>query len=74
MGSPTSVEVGDVFMEEVEQRALESSAHSVTVWKRYVDDTFVVTGKDHIESHHQCRKHYNQQAVGIHFMVDREHN
>ena len=69
MGSPVSVVVANLFMEELEQRALESFAHPVKVWRCYVDDTFVVMKGDLVDSFHE---HLNSQAAGVAFTVERE--
>ena len=42
MGSPVSVVVTNLVMEDVETRAIEIFAHSPRLWLRYVDDTFVI--------------------------------
>ena len=44
MGSPVSVTVANLVMEEVEQRALLSFPRPPSIWKRYVDDVFAVLG------------------------------
>ena len=69
MGSPVSVVVANLFMEEVEEKALQSFAHPVRTWKRYVDDTFVVIDKGHVDALHE---HLNRQAAGVIFTVERE--
>ena len=69
MGSPVSVVVANLFMEEVEQSSLQSFTHPVKTWKRYVDDTFVVIKKDHVDALHE---HLNSQASGVAFTVERE--
>ena len=56
-------------MEEIEQGALQSFAYPVTVWKRYVDDTFVVVKEDRVDALHE---HLNDQCPGITFTVERE--
>ena len=53
MGSPVSVVVANLVMEDVEQRALHTFAHPPRVWKRYVDDILCIIGEEHIESFHQ---------------------
>ena len=49
MGSPVSVIIANLFMEELEQRSLQSFEHNVKVWKGYVDDTFVVPQNKHVQ-------------------------
>ena len=64
-----SVIVANLFMEHLEERALETFQHGVKVWKRYVDDTFVVLGKDHVDALH---RHLNEQFTGVSFTVEQE--
>ena len=45
MGSPVSVVVANLVMEEVEERAIDSFGQPTRVWKRFVDDTFVILDK-----------------------------
>ena len=44
MGSPVSPIVANLFMEDLEQRAMESASEELrpTLWKCYVDDTLEV--------------------------------
>ena len=69
MGSPVSVVVANLFMEEVEQTALQTFTHPVKTWKRYVDDTFVIIGKEHVGALHE---HLNNQVSGLVFTVEKE--
>ena len=42
MGSPVSPVVANVYMEFFEHRALTSTGNPARLWRRYVDDTFVI--------------------------------
>ena len=54
MGSPLSPIIANIYMEEFETRALSTSPNPLTLWKRFVDDTFVVIQTAHKEEffHH----------------------
>ncbi|KAF2890759.1 hypothetical protein ILUMI_15414 [Ignelater luminosus] len=62
MGSPFSPVIANLFMEDLETRALQTASHKPKLWLRYVDDTFVIWthGReqldgflDHLNSIHQ---------------------
>ena len=42
MGSPISPIVANLYMENFEMRALQSSPNSPSLWQRFVDDTFLI--------------------------------
>ena len=45
MGSPVSVVVANLVMEDVEERASESFPSPPCLWKHYLDDTFAALPK-----------------------------
>ena len=47
MGSPLSPIVANIFMEKFEEEALATVPHAPGLWKRYVDDTFVIQEEKH---------------------------
>ena len=49
MGSPVSVTVANLVMEDVEQRALSSYPSPPPFWKRYVDDTLTALHRDQVQ-------------------------
>ena len=71
MGSPVSVVVANLFMEALEQKALESFPHPVKYWKRYVDDTFVIIRRDLVT---ELLSHLNRQHERIKFICEVEKN
>ena len=69
MGSPVSTVIANLIMEDVEKRAL-STFHSPTkIWKRYVDDTFVIIHKNSIED---FLDHLNTIENSIKFIIEKE--
>ena len=52
MGSPVSVTVANLVMEDIEQRALTSCTIQPPFWKRYVDDTFTALTQEQIQLFH----------------------
>ena len=53
MGSPVSVTVANLVMEDVEQRALSSYPSPPPFWKRYVDDTLTALPQDQVQCFHE---------------------
>ena len=53
MGSPVSVAVADLVMEDVESRALTTYPNPPRFWKRYVDDTCCALKIQEIDAFHR---------------------
>ena len=52
MGSPVSVAVSNLYMEDHEERANETAHEEMRpkIWKRYVDDSFEIIKADQRDS------------------------
>ena len=59
MGSPVSVVVGEIAMQNIEEQALAAYTRTYTslVWLRYVDDALAAVHKDGIDDFHE---HFNR--------------
>ena len=69
MGSPVSVTVANLVMEDVEDRALATTNVDVKFWKRYVDDTCVALAANKCEA---FLGHLNLVEPTIQFTLERE--
>ena len=69
MGSPVSVVVADLVMEDVESRALSTYPNPPKFWKRYVDDTCCALRSDTVQDFH---RHLNTIEDTIQFTLERE--
>lgn len=69
MGSPVSVTVANLVMEEVEQTAISTYHKPPRFWKRYVDDTCTVLPKGSV---HEFHRHLNGVNRHIQFTVEEE--
>ena len=67
MGSPISPIVANLYMESFEVKALQSLPNSPSVWKRFVDDTFVIMKKAHKE---EFLTHLNSVDSNIQFTTE----
>ena len=50
MGAATSGFAAEIYMEHLESSAMATFAHPPSIWRRYVDDTFVKLRKECVES------------------------
>ena len=69
MGSPVSVVVADLVMEDVEPRALATFPSPPRFWKRYADDTCCALRTDLVEDFHY---HLNSIESSIQFTLETE--
>ena len=69
MGSPISVVVANLGMEDVEERALSSAPHRPPFWKRYMDDVCTVVDCDDVGGF--C-EHLNSIEPSINFTFELE--
>ena len=67
MGSPLSPIVANIFMESFEQQALDTAPHPPSLWKRYVDDIFVIQEEQHQE---EFLQHINSLDPNIRFTAE----
>ena len=69
MGSPVSPVVANIFMEFVEEVAINTSPSPLRFWKRYVDDTFCFLQKTAVD---EVLQHLNSISPTIKFTVEQE--
>jgi hypothetical protein len=73
MGSPLSPVVANLYMENFEKQAIDSYPLKPKMWKRYVDDTYVVWPHGR-ESLTGFFNHLNSQSESIKFTMELEEN
>ena len=71
MGSPVSVSVANLVMEDIEEHALTSFNIQLPFWKRYVDDTITAVPKEKVS---ELLDHLNSIEDSINFTVEIEKN
>jgi len=49
MGSSLSPVVANLVMEQIETEAIATFSHPIKMWRRYVDDTFVIINEIHVQ-------------------------
>ena len=67
MGSPISVIIANLVMEYVEQKAISSFSSSPKLWKRFVDDTFVIMQTNEMN---RFFDHLNSVDPNINFIIE----
>ena len=66
MGSPVSVVVAEIVMQNIDERTLATYKRTPPLWVRYVDDTFTAVHKDEIDDFHE---RLNGQNADIQFTI-----
>ena len=69
MGSPVSAATANMVMEDAEIRALNTFISGPKLWKRYVDDTFVLLKQDKLTDFFN---HINAVENSINFTMEKE--
>ena len=67
MGSSVSPIVATLYMESFEHKAITSAVNPPRIWKRYVDDTFVILQQSH---RNEFLQHINSVAPPIIFTTE----
>ena len=67
MGSPVSPVVASIYMETFENRAISTALHPTRIWKRYIDDTFVIQPHSHNK---EFLQHINTVDLSIQCTVE----
>ena len=70
MGSPVTVFVAEIVMQNIEEQALATYKRTLPLWLRYVDDTFTAVHIDEIDVFHE---HLNRRC-DIQFSKEIEQN
>lgn len=71
MGSPVSPVVANLCMEAIEDKAIADTTVPPRLWRRYVDDSFVIIKTDAISSFHE---NLNKVDPKISFTLENENN
>ena len=71
MGSPVSVVVAEIVMQNIEEQALATYSGTLPLWLRYVDDTITAVHESKIDEFHE---HLNEQNTNIQFTKEIEEN
>ena len=71
MGSPVSVVVAEIVMQNIEEQALATYSETLPLWLRYVDDTITAVHESKIDKFHE---HLNEQNTNVQFTMEIEEN
>ena len=71
MGSPVSVVVAEIVIQNIEEQALATYSETLPLWLRYVDDTITAVHESKIDEFHE---HLNEQNTNIQFTKEIEEN
>ena len=71
MGSPVSLVVANLCMEEIKKTAINTTPVSPKFWKRYVDDSICIIKSDAVASFHYSLNCIDQH---ISFIIEHESN
>ena len=69
MGSPVSVVVAEIVMQNIEEQTLATYSETLPFWLRYVGDTITTVHKNKID---ELREHLNKQNTSIQFTKEME--
>ena len=67
MGSPVSPIVANIYMEAFEDSIINTVLHPPKIWKRYVDDTFIIQQESQKQEFFQ---HINQGETSIKLTIE----
>ena len=70
-GSPVSVVVAEIVMQNIEEQALATYSETLPLWLRYVDDTIIAVYENKIDEFHE---HLKEQNTSIQFTKDIDEN
>ena len=71
MGSPVSVVVAEIAMQNIKEQALATYSETLPLWLRYVDDKITAVHENKIDEFHE---HLNEQNTNIQFTKEKEEN
>jgi hypothetical protein len=73
MGSPLSPIIANLYMEDFEERAINTAPHKLNHWMRYVDDTYFIWthGRENLDI---FLRHMNSQSNFIKFTMEIEND